>query len=197
MTSGERVGEFVYVTEPIADAPIPAGTFATNGLVELLSISDSRLLALERSFSVGVGNAISIYEVSTDGASDVRDVESLDGFAFEPVSKELILDLGDLGITLDNVEGITFGPNLPDGRRTLILVSDNNFNAAGQFTQFLAFAVTGCAGDLDADGTIDGEDLGLLLTLWGEGDSQADLNQDGVVDAADLALLLAGWGGCP
>jgi len=45
-----------------------------------------------------------------------------------------------LGIPLDNIEGMTFGPDLPDGRRSLVLVSDNNFSAAG-FTQFLVFAV--------------------------------------------------------
>jgi 3-phytase/alkaline phosphatase D len=36
---------------------------------------------------------------------------------------------------------MAFGPLLPDGRQSLILVSDNNFNAANQKTQFLAFAV--------------------------------------------------------
>ena len=46
-----------------------------------------------------------------------------------------------LGFPLDNVEGMTFGPKLPDGRRALLLVSDNNFSAAG-FTQFLLFAVS-------------------------------------------------------
>ncbi len=54
--------------------------------------------------------------------------------------KRLLLDLADLGIPLANVEGITFGPTLRDGRRTVVLVSDNNV-AAGQFTQLLAFAV--------------------------------------------------------
>jgi hypothetical protein len=32
------------------------------------------------------------------------------------------------------------GPRLPDGRRTLMLVSDDNFNAA-QRTWFLLFAI--------------------------------------------------------
>jgi hypothetical protein len=41
---------------------------------------------------------------------------------------------------LDNVEGMTLGPTLPDGRRSLILVSDHNF-AGSQFTQFLLFAL--------------------------------------------------------
>jgi hypothetical protein len=61
--------------------------------------------------------------------------------SFTPVSKRLLLDLNDLGITLDNVEGLTFGPQLSDGRQSLILVSDNNFSTT-QFTQFLAFGVT-------------------------------------------------------
>ena len=37
---------------------------------------------------------------------------------------------------------MTFGPRLPDGRRSVVLVSDDNF-AAGQFTQFLLFAIDG------------------------------------------------------
>jgi hypothetical protein len=58
-----------------------------------------------------------------------------------PAEKTLLIDLDTLGIPLDNVEGMAFGPDLPDGRRSLILVSDNNF-APAQFTQFLLFAVS-------------------------------------------------------
>jgi hypothetical protein len=54
--------------------------------------------------------------------------------------KKLLLDLDTLGIPLDNIEGLTFGPRLRDGRQSVVLVSDNNF-AATQFTQFLLFAV--------------------------------------------------------
>ncbi len=60
--------------------------------------------------------------------------------SLEPVEKTLLLDLDMLRIPLDNVEGMTFGPDLPDGRRSLVLVSDNNFSPAG-FTQFLVFAL--------------------------------------------------------
>jgi hypothetical protein len=52
-----------------------------------------------------------------------------------------LLNLDALGLPLDNVEGMAFGPDLPDGRRSLVLVSDNNF-APAQFTQFLLFAVS-------------------------------------------------------
>jgi hypothetical protein len=37
--------------------------------------------------------------------------------------------------------GMTFGPDLAHGRKSLILMGDNNFNP-DQVTQFLAFAVT-------------------------------------------------------
>lgn len=48
-------------------------------------------------------------------------------------------------------------------------------------------------GDLDGDGTVDGNDLGIMLGAWGGG-GPADLNRDGVVDADDLGTLLSGWG---
>jgi hypothetical protein len=57
-----------------------------------------------------------------------------------PAKKTLVLDLDTLGIPLDNVEGMAFGPKLRHGDRSLILVSDNNF-APAQFTQFLLFSV--------------------------------------------------------
>jgi hypothetical protein len=58
-----------------------------------------------------------------------------------PAQNTLLFDLGSLGIPLDNVEGMTLGPKLPDGRQSLVLVSDNNF-AASQSTQFLLFALS-------------------------------------------------------
>jgi len=73
---------------------------------------------MERSFSVGApdtGNTIRIYKVSLPGKGGTA-------------SKQLVLDLDELGIPLDNVEGMTFGPRLPDGRRSVVLVSDDNFN---------------------------------------------------------------------
>ena len=134
--------EYVYEVGPVADEPVPADAFRVNGLVELLSLDDrGTLLALERSFSVGVGNSVSLYVTSVRGARNVRALDSLEGKRFRPVRKELLLDLGTLGITLDNLEALAFGPTLPDGRESLLIVSDNNFNPDGQFTQFLLFAL--------------------------------------------------------
>ena len=138
--------QYVYWTDPVFQAPIPPTQFSVNGLVELLPLNNEFLLAMERSFSVGVpgtGNEIKLYRVALPGADDVNGVSSLAGSlgVIRPAQKTLLLDLATLGIPLDNVEGMTFGPDLPDGRRSLVMVSDNNF-AASQFTQFLLFAVS-------------------------------------------------------
>jgi len=75
------------------------------------------------------------------GAQNVNGRESLAGqlASTEPAVKALLLDPHELGIPLDNVEGMTFGPDLAGGPGALVLVSDNNF-APAQFTQFLLFA---------------------------------------------------------
>ena len=48
--------------------------------------------------------------------------------------------MDDLGIYVDNVEGMTFGPTLPNGHRTLLMVSDNNFSQLEK-TQLFLFEV--------------------------------------------------------
>jgi len=48
--------------------------------------------------------------------------------------------------------------------------------------------------DLDANGIVDGGDLGILLARWGTPSPTADLDNDGTVDGADLGILLANWG---
>jgi len=128
---------------PVVGPPVPATAFSVNGVVELLPLDDDTLIAMERSFSVGApdtGNTIKLYKVDLRGATNVNGVASLAGVDYRPVRKTLLLDLDRLGIPLDNVEGLTFGPRLHHGRRSVVLVSDNNF-AAAQFTQFLLFAI--------------------------------------------------------
>ena len=141
------VAEYVYEVAPWAE---PSAIFGVNGIVELLPIDNvGTSLVMERSFSVGgvmgggTGNVVVINEISTAGATDVLDIDALyDGgspIPLTPVSQREVFAFDDLGIPIDNIEGLTFGPPLPDGRQTLVVVSDNNFNA-GQFTQFIVLA---------------------------------------------------------
>jgi hypothetical protein len=145
LASGRLDRQYVYLTDPIAQAPVPPTQFAVSGLVELLPFNTEYMLSMERSFSVGVpgtGNTIKLYFDSFPGADDVNGAESIAGQlgSLQTVRKTPLLNLDTLGLPLDNVEGMTLGPRLPDGRESLILVSDNNF-AASQFTQFLLFAL--------------------------------------------------------
>ena len=153
------MASYVYEVEPVPELPITEGAFSTNGLVELLAIDNNgTLLALERGFSLGQGNTVKLFEIQTQGALDVlhrddlfrEDPIEVDGeilppgpFQIDPaVRKREILDIErDLGIAPDNLEALAFGPRLADGRQSLIIASDNNFNPVDQVTQFLAFAV--------------------------------------------------------
>jgi hypothetical protein len=50
------------------------------------------------------------------------------------------------------------------------------------------------AADIDGDGVVDGDDLGMLLASWGT-DGVADIDGDGNTDGNDLGALLGSWGG--
>lgn len=142
VASSQPVAEYVYVTEPVAEAPQPEDGFRTNGLSELLQYDKTRLLALERSFSVGKGVVIRIFMIDVTDASNVLGQASLKGESFVPVRKTLVATFmnGDPVSRIDNLEAMTFGPVI-NGKRTLIFASDNNFNPNGQFTQFMAFTM--------------------------------------------------------
>ncbi len=147
LETAEAGAEYVYLVEPIPGTIIPPGS--NNGLSELLALDNrGTFLVLERSYAVGIGNTIRLYEATAERALDVRRLERLrwsdEGVPEEtnpPVPKALLLDLTDLAIVPDNVEGMTLGPVLEDGRQALILVSDNNFNPL-QTTQLIALALT-------------------------------------------------------
>lgn len=143
LSTGNLDRQYVYVNSRVVESPVPPTAFSVNGLVEVLPLNTQFMLAMERSFSVGApgtGNTIILYSVAVPRSDNVNGRDSIAGLDVRPVEKSLLLDLRDLGIPLDNIEGMAIGPRLPDGRRSLILVSDNNF-AASQFTQFLMFAI--------------------------------------------------------
>lgn len=107
-----------------------------NGLVDLLALSDTRLVSMERaclrdSTSDRITNTVQLYFVELE-ASQAR--------------KTLLLDLGTIThrlspalLRLDNFEGLAFGP-LVNGARTLLVMSDDNFHTT-QKTSFLLFGM--------------------------------------------------------
>ena len=151
----EPAREFVYMVEPVHRPPFDPG-LAVNGLVDLLALDEHVLLALERSYVAEAGdtgrdmNKIRLFRIDLRGATDVSRVDSLkDAPSVTPVAKTALFDLSqvpglspDLAPSLDNFEALAFGPLFPDGRVSVILASDDNFNRA-QRTWFLLFAVDG------------------------------------------------------
>ncbi|WP_280409147.1 esterase-like activity of phytase family protein [Nocardia brasiliensis] len=139
--TGALLAQYVYPLEPVFAESRPTPGQGGNGIASILAADPydpSKILVLERAFVVGVGNKIRIYEADLGGATNVLDAPI--GNA-RPVTKRLLVDLADVGLpAIDNVEGMTWGPRLPSGERTLVLVSDNNF-AANQITQLIALAV--------------------------------------------------------
>jgi len=145
--------QFAYDLDPLPRPPYAPG-FYTTGVVDLLALSRSSLLALERGFVENkespeqARSTIRIYHVDLSGATDVSTLASLAGSTdVLPAKKTLLLDLStakglspELEPGLDNFEGIAIGPRLADGRATLVLVSDDNFSVA-QRTWFLLFAI--------------------------------------------------------
>ena len=63
------------------------------------------------------------------------------------------------------------------------------------YGQSLSFRFTSKRSDFNADGLIAGDDLVVILSLWGMPQwRRADLNDDASIDGADLALLFSEWG---
>jgi 3-phytase len=116
----------------------------------LLALDATRLIALERACLIRPGavrNTARVYLADTTGADDVSPAGKVPVASARPVSKRLLVDFDDLIphwprelANLDNFEALAFGPPLPDGRRTLIVASDDNFRST-QHTVFVWFAI--------------------------------------------------------
>ncbi|WP_293129495.1 esterase-like activity of phytase family protein, partial [Microcoleus sp. bin38.metabat.b11b12b14.051] len=134
-------GEFLYNTDP------------GNGISEMLAVDDNTLLVLERFLNPGppVSGDLKLYQISLNSATDIQSNTGLiaSGVAsITPVSKTPIATAAAYFFSagspplVDNFEGMTFGPPqttlTANGKRTLILVSDNNFAIPTRFAAFAA-----------------------------------------------------------
>jgi hypothetical protein len=156
--------EYVYVMEAINQG---------RGVNEMLAINDHEFLVLERDNRSNVPtppntsqtpNLKSIYRIDLNktGLTDVSDIATLPvtgaelaGLSIVPVTKTLFIDLLGSSYKVDathtikdviaeKIEGMAWGPDLPDGRHVLYVVSDNDL-FPGRPTQIYAFAVDGAA----------------------------------------------------
>ena len=108
------------------------------GVNEILAVNDHEFLVLERDSKAGdEAKFKQLFKIDISNASDISSIESLPKkdvpSGVTPVTKELFLDLLDPVYGLaganfpEKIEGLAFGPTLPDGRISLLVTSDNDF----------------------------------------------------------------------
>lgn len=104
---------------------------------EITAIGARRFLAIERDHSSGRKARVKrIVEIDIDGASDVSKIDRLPNKGLPggvaAARKRTVLDLLDARLELagddfpEKIEGLCFGPDLPDGRHRLLVASDND-----------------------------------------------------------------------
>jgi hypothetical protein len=141
IATAQPLRQIAYLADANPHRPLPPTGASDNGVPEVLMLDAHRMLVLERSFSRGVGNSLRVYLIDTRDGIDTLNLMPLREGNYTAVKKKLVINFDSLNLRkLDNTEGMTFGPRLANGNRTLIFVSDDNFNAR-QTTQFLAFEI--------------------------------------------------------
>jgi hypothetical protein len=138
--------EYIYVVDAINRG---------QGVSEILAINDHEFLVLERDNRSNLQvppqapTRKTIYKIDINGATDVSGIASLPAGALPvgvvPVSKTLFINLLDPAFNLvptipEKLEGLSWGPDLPDGRHLLYVISDNDLNPS-LATQIFAFAI--------------------------------------------------------
>jgi hypothetical protein len=148
------VRELVYPIDAVGNAVrVPAGAEVFDqGVSDLTVLPSGVLVSMERAFvqhkaSGWSTNVIRLFRLDLDEADDVSASGSLrDVPGARPVRKQLIADLSTFAphldprlASLENFEAIAPGPPTPDGRPTLLVMSDDNFSLR-QVTALLVLA---------------------------------------------------------
>lgn len=137
----KSIAQYAYKLAPVAYAAKPENEFKINGVPDILSLGNNKLLVIERSFSTGrLPCSIRVFIADLNGATDISEMTLKNNQSFTPAKKTLLLNMDDLGIYTDNIEGVTFGPLLPNGHKTLVFIADNNFTIAEK-AQVLLFEI--------------------------------------------------------
>ena len=144
------IKQFAYQLEKITK---PAkGNINLNGVTAILEYEKNKFFIVERTYQNGYGsygNIIRIFDAQVQqNSSNILAIDSLINTNYIPLKKQLLFNFEDVkneltdGI-IDNIEGITFGPKLANGNKSLILVSDDNFQVYGkQLNQFILLEIT-------------------------------------------------------
>ncbi|WP_316734982.1 esterase-like activity of phytase family protein [Pedobacter aquatilis] len=140
--SKENTAQYAYNLGELPVEPTVQSDWNVNGISEILAINSHTLLVMERAWAKGHDDHtfIKLFLVDLNGSENVIDNASFVKNPPNALKKKLLFDFDTIGKHIDNFEGITFGPNLPNGHKTLIFCVDNNFSKS-QTQQFFLFEV--------------------------------------------------------
>ncbi|MFG0256732.1 MAG: FG-GAP repeat domain-containing protein, partial [Phycisphaerales bacterium JB043] len=188
-------------------------------------IIDSNDDAVREILSINVSGSSLIYSVESDSTRQVRAMNGsrISSGATLPLTLPVTLDDATVeapeihfkasarlsGLLLGDVLTSNFlrltGPTTIDGDLTILPggvvdLNGHTLTVTGTTTPPIttrskSATNSPCPTDLNLDNTIDGADLGLVLSSWGQ-PGISDLNSDGTTDGSDLGLLLSSWGRC-
>ncbi len=145
-----RVAQFEFITGRVREFVYPLNA-PDNLITDVLAIDDHTIWVIERDQSTYEGYRFAkVIEADLGSASDVGQVEALpDTYPpnlLVPLRTSEVICLHTAwasrfpGRELPHFQGLTLGPELPDGRRLLFLAADND-HASGAPNCFAAFAV--------------------------------------------------------
>src|SRR6185503_14204909 len=122
------VAQYAYQVDAVPYAANPPGAFKVNGISDILYIGNDKFLVIERAWSTGrAPSDVRVYLADSRYAEDIS-ATTLDITPVKkPMTKKLLVDMSTLNRFIDNIEGVTFGPVLANGHRSLVFVADANF----------------------------------------------------------------------
>ncbi|MNJ99844.1 hypothetical protein D3C87_176250 [compost metagenome] len=145
----QAVAEYAYQID--AYSKNDKGQEFFRGVSEMLAVSDTKIIVLERGVRIiGKGwiTPASLYLADLSQATDVSKVTPLSQTKIKTAEKTKLIDL-EMDLTkerpdkgMQNFEALSWGPTLPDGRRTVLVMSDNNFSKK-ETMELLVFTVEG------------------------------------------------------
>src|SRR6185437_14242115 len=107
MATKKATAQYAYQIEPVAYPPFPPGSFKLNGISDILWLGNNQLLVVERSYSTGrISCTIKVFLANISHAQNVNGISSLKNRPeIKLVSKKLLLNMDDLKMGIDNIEG--------------------------------------------------------------------------------------------
>jgi len=138
----KNIAQYAYNLGALPVKPTVDNDWNVNGISEILALNHHTLLVMERAWAKGHDDHtfIKLYLVDLRGAENEIDNKAFVQNPPKPLTKKLLFDFDSLNRHIDNFEGVTFGPKLPNGHPSLIFCVDNNFGKS-QVQQFFLFEV--------------------------------------------------------